>query len=125
MKLKNIRLSIANIAKDPTQTSLPVNETGTIFETAPETGIRSVIGYSITCSGNKGDEIKIKLPLTTEKKITELKNLLDRDMDVAVEFSGLSLRAYAMKTSDGNVFSGISAKADDFDIISTPENIDF
>lgn len=51
-------------------------------------------------------------------KIADLRNKLENDVEIEVGFTNIKLTPYALKTSAGDVISGVSAKADDFNITS-------
>lgn len=120
MKLRSLKLFLGNIARTTNSKSLPVNSIGNIYET-DENGNRSdtIVGYTINCATNKGDEIKIKFPMSVEEKITDLKRQLENDVEIEISFTNLKLTPYALKTKSGDVISGVSGKADDFNIFST------
>lgn len=119
MKLKNVRLTLANVARTTTSKTMPVNEVGVIFKQDAEGNRTDEIGgYTITCSAYRGDELKIKFPVTVAEKVAELRNKLENDVEIEVSFTNLKLIPYALKTKSGDVISGVSAKADDFEIAS-------
>lgn len=120
MKLRNVRLVLGNVARTTNAKSMAVNSVGTIYET-DDNGNRTdkVTGYTVTCSAYRGDELKVKFPIEVESKITDLKKQLENDIEIEISFSGLKLTPYALKTKSGDVISGVSAKADDFDIVSS------
>ena len=74
------------------------------------------------CSAYRGDTLKVKFPVTVESKINKLKKLLYDDVTVEISFSGLKLTPYAMIAKDGSLISGVSAKADDFEIVKEITN---
>lgn len=120
MKLRNVRLVLGNVARTTNAKSMPVNSVGTLYET-DENGNRteSIIGYTVTCSAYRGDELKVKFPPAVSMKIDELKKQLENDVEIEISFSNLKLTPYALKTKSGEVLSGVSAKADDFEIASS------
>lgn len=120
MKLKNLKLLLGNVARTTNAKTMPVNSVGTTYET-DENGNRTgtVSGYSITCSAYRGDELKVKFPLGVADKIEELKTQLENDVEIEISFTGLKLTPYALKTKSGEVISGVSAKADDFSVVSS------
>ena len=116
MKLRNIRLTLANVAKTPNSKIMEVIGTGIIRERLVDgTYSDKVIGYTLECSANKGDTLKVKFPANTKEKIEKITTLLQDDMLVEVSFVNLKLTPYAMLTKEGGVLSGVSAKADDFE----------
>lgn len=115
MKLKNIRLTLANVARTTNAKTMPVNGTGVVKE-RNEDGTLSdrITQYTIDCSGYRGDTLKVKFDTNVADKIEELNKLLENDMNVEISFVGLKLTPYALKATDGSVLSGVSAKATDF-----------
>lgn len=76
---------------------------------------KDVESYSIHCLAYRGDILKVKVPKELAGKVTQLNDALGDDVTVNVTFTGLKLKAYAMKgNGDYAVNSGVSAKADDF-----------
>lgn len=123
MKLKNLRINLSNIARTTNSKSMPVNETGIIYSTDEDgNNTKTVAGYTVSCSAYHGDEIKIKFPTSVKPKIEELNERLENDIEISISFTGLKLKAYAMKGSSGNIISGVSAFADDFEIVDTAED---
>ncbi len=118
MKLKNVRLTLGNVARTTNSKTMPVNEVGEIRSVDEATGkpLDAVTGYTITCSAYRGDELKVKFPVTVKEKWEQLKTELENDVNIEISFTNLKLTPYALKTNDGNVLSGVSAKADDFNI---------
>ena len=117
MKLKNLRLTLANVnrttnAKDMEAIEVTVNrvrnEDGTMG--------RDVDSYSIECAAYH-DTIKIKVGKELAAKVTELQDALSNDVTVMVTFEGLKLKAYAMLGENGKLNSGVSGKADDFSFV--------
>lgn len=117
MNLRNIRLTLANVARTTNSKTMDVINVGTT-RVRLEDGSYSdeISNYTVTCAGYRGDSLKIKFPVTVAEKIETLKNHLYNDELVEISFSGLKLTAYAMKANDGSILSGVSAKADDFEI---------
>ena len=117
MKLKNLRLTLANVnrttnAKDMEAIEVTVNrvrnEDGTLG--------RDVDSYSIECAAYH-DTIKIKVGKELAAKVTELQDALSNDVTVMVTFEGLKLKAYAMLGENGKLNSCVSCKADDFSFV--------
>ena len=121
MRLKNLRLTLANVARTTNAKTMPVNSVGEIHLQDETTGkpLDEITGYTVTCSAYRGDELKIKFPITVKEKWEELKAELENDVNIEISFTGLKLTPYAMKTASGTVLSGVSAKADDFKIESS------
>ena len=114
MKLKNVRLTLANVnrttnAKDMEAIEVSVNrvrnEDGTMG--------KDIESYSIECAAYH-DTLKVKVGKEHAAKVTALQDALSNDLTVMVIFEGLKLKQYAMIGADGKLLSGVSAKADDF-----------
>lgn len=120
MKLKNVRLVLGNVARTTNAKTLPVNSVGTIYK-MDDNGkpTEEIIGYTITCSAYRGDELKVKFPIEVADKFNELKKQLENDVEIEISFTKLKLIPYALKTQSGEVLSGVSAKAEDFTIESS------
>lgn len=116
MKLKNIRLGISNVNTTTNRKDFEVVETST-NRIRNEDGSwgRDFDSYSIHCLANKGDILKVKVPKELSDKVTALNDASADDVIVTVTFTNLKLKAYALKSSEGSVISGVSAKADDFE----------
>jgi len=128
MKLRNLRLTMANIARKTNDKTLEVIGTSAIRSKNKDGSYSSdPIGYALECAAYRGDTIKVKFPTTVEADIEQVKELLAQDKLVEVSFTGLKLTAYAMPTDSGYL-SGVSAKADSFTIAPTTgsdlDNID-
>lgn len=120
MKLRNVRLMLANVARTTNSKSMPVNGVGVIYaQDANGNRTDEVTGYTITCAAYRGDELKVKFPVSTAEKIADLRNKLENDVEIEIGFTNLKLTPYALKTNSGDVLSGVSAKADDFEIVSS------
>ena len=117
MKLRNVRLTLANVARTTNAKSMEALNVGTVKERLEDgTYSDKVNNYTVDCAAYRGDTLKVKFPTTVASKIETLKNHLENDELVEISFKGLKLLPYAMKANDGSVLSGVSAKADDFEI---------
>lgn len=76
---------------------------------------KEIESYSIHCSAYKGDVLKVKVGKEHAGKVTKLISALNDDVTVLVTFTGLKLKAYALKGNEGAIISGVSGRADDFD----------
>lgn len=128
MMLKELRLTLASVARTSNAKGMEVASVAPIYG-RDETGTTTdtVTGYSVNCSGNRGAIIKVKFPVTVKEKWEDLKNRLDTaDVLITIGFKGLKITPYALTSKDGRLISGVSAKADDFEIINTQaDDIDF
>lgn len=116
MKLKNIRLTLANVNTTTNRKDMEVVETSINRERLQDgTMGRDIESYSLHCTAYKGDILKVKVPKELADKVTKLSQALSDDVTVLVTFTGLKLKAYAMKASDGSIISGVSGRADDFE----------
>ncbi len=80
---------------------------------------QEIEGYNLSFLAIKGCDQTVKLPLTAKKAVEELEKLLsDKQTIVRVKLNNLAMRAYAMHRN-GELFTGISATADGFEITST------
>lgn len=116
MKLKNLRLTLANVNTTTNRKDMEAVETS-INRVRLDDGTlgKDVESYSIHCLAYRGDILKVKVPKELAGKVTQLNDALGDDVTVNVTFTGLKLKAYAMKgNGDYAVNSGVSAKADDF-----------
>lgn len=115
MKLRNVDLSIENIARDSENGALNAIEASALYDYADG---KRIVGYAINCEANHRDTIKVKLPCNEliSDKISDLKIRLEKADYVRVAFTNILFKAYAMKNEVGNVISGVSASADDFSI---------
>lgn len=118
MKLRNVRLTLANIATKTSARSLPVNELGVIKERGEDGKIipDRISGYSVTCAARR-DTITVKFPLDVKEEWEKLKELIDDDIYTEISFEGLVLTPFALKTASGDILSGVSAKARTFQIV--------
>ncbi len=119
MKLKNLRLTLASVAKTPDAKSMEVNFVGKVYKRDEHKNPTSELDYVFAeCAANKGDSLRVKFPKELESKIDELKALLDDDVVVDIAFEKLRPSPYVLPPDAGSVVSGVSAKADDFTIVS-------
>lgn len=124
MKLKNLRLTLANIARTTNSKTLPANSTSKIYgKNEDGTPSDTLEGYAINCTTYRGDNINIKFGTDVAEKIEKLNKELENDVNIEISFTGLKLTPYALKRTDGSVQSGVSGRADDFEI-ATIENDD-
>ena len=78
---------------------------------------KDIDSYSLHCCANHGDIIKIKVGKEHAAKVTALNDALSDDVTVTVTFSGLKLKAFAMKGKSNSDYpiSGVSGSALDFE----------
>ncbi len=114
MKLKNVRLTLANVNRTTNAKDMEAIEV-TVNRVRNEDGSmgRDVESYSIECAAYH-DTLKVKVGKELATKVTALQDALNDDVTVMVTFEGLKLKAYAMLDANGKLISGVSAKADDF-----------
>lgn len=127
MKLKNIRLTLANVNTTTNKRDMEAVETS-VNRVRQEDGTlgRDIDSYSIHCLAYRGDILKIKVPKELAGKVAKLNDALGDDVTVNVTFVGLKLKAYAMKgNGEYAVNSGVSAKADDFEFVVQKVEDDF
>ncbi len=117
MKLKNLRLTLANVNTTTNRKDMEVVETS-VNRVRLEDGTwgRDIDSYSLHCCAYHGDILKVKVGKELADKVTKLNDALSDDVTVTVTFSGLKLKAYAMKGSgDYAINSGVSARANNFE----------
>ncbi len=116
MKLKNIRLTLANVNTTTNRKDMEAVETSANRVRLDDGTLgKDIESYSVHCLAYRGDILKVKVPKELAGKVTQLNEALGDDVTVNVTFTGLKLKAYAMKgNGDYAVNSGVSAKADDF-----------
>ena len=115
MKLRNIRLTLANVNTTTSRKDMEVVETSLNRVRLEDVTIgRDVESYNLHCVAYKGDILKVKVGKELAGKITKLNDTLNDDVTVLVTFTGLKLKAYALKATDGSIISGVSGRADDF-----------
>ena len=104
MKLKNLRLTLANVNTTTNRKDMEVVETSVNRVRLED------------CCAYHGDILKVKVGKELADKVTKLNDALSDDVTVTVTFSGLKLKAYAMKGSgDYAINSGVSARANNFE----------
>ena len=117
MKLRNLRLTLSSVARTANSKTMEAsNVTPRRCRLKDGTFSDELEGYDVECVANRGDTLKIKLPLTVEEKVKTLKEHLLNDHLVELSFTGLKLFAYAMNGHNNSTLSGVSGKADDFEI---------
>lgn len=117
MKLRNVRLTLANVARTTNSKTMEVINVGTTKVRLDDgTYSDEIANYTVECAAYRGDTLKVKFPVDVAEKIAELRKHLDNDELVEIGFKSLKLTPYAMKANDGSVLSGVSAKAEDFEI---------
>lgn len=116
MKLKNLRLTLANVNTTTNRKDMEVIDTSVNRERLSDRTMgKEIDSFSIHCTTYKGDVLKVKVGKELAGKVTKLSNALQDDVTVLVTFTGLKLKAYALKGNDGAIISGVSGRADDFD----------
>ncbi len=115
MKLKNLKLTLENVASDTDDRCLNAIETSIIYD---YTEGKKIAGYAIACAAYHHDILKVKLPCTElmSRKIEELSRRLEGEETIRIEFMDIVIKPYALKNEAGNIVSGVSATADDFTI---------
>ncbi len=118
MKLKNLRLTLANVNTTAGKKDMEVVETS-VNRVRLDDGTwgKDIDSYSLHCCANHGDIIKIKVGKEHAAKVTALNDALSDDVTVTVTFSGLKLKAFAMKGKSNSDYpiSGVSGSALDFE----------
>ena len=127
MKLKNLRLTLANVNTTTNKKDLEVVEiTTNRIRLDDGTWSKEIDSFSLHCLAYRGDILKVKVGKELADKVTKLNNALGDDVTVNVTFTGLKLKAYAMRgNGDSGVISGVSARADDFEFVVQKIEDDF
>lgn len=117
MLLKNLKLNPVNISKLGSTGQLEAIGTA-IGRKQTEDGrwTREPANYIVECSAFHGDVLKIKLPLSVHEDFQKLVELLKTEDTVKLQFTNLEIKPYAMRTASGTFLSGVSAKAESFQI---------
>lgn len=119
MKLNNLRLTLANIARTSSAKTLSVNSAGITYKKNSDGTPSSEIDHCfINCLANRGDTIKVKFPVILSDRIEQLKTDLNNGANIEISFTNLKIIPYALKGNDGSVISGVTCKADDYTIIT-------
>ena len=121
MKLKNVRLTLANVNRTTNAKDMEAIEV-TVNRVRNEDGSmgRDVDSYSIERAAYH-DTLKVKVGKELATKVTALQDALNDDVTVMVTFEGLKLKPYAMLSSEGKLLSGVSAKADNFTFVKADD----
>lgn len=121
MKLSSVLLIDKNVFPKPSK--IAVVGTGTYNEQGKTTNSgRDFDGYTISCVARRNDTLKVKVPKENNSAlITKIEDALNNGNEVYISCSNLKLKAYAMTVEDNRVLSGISAKADSFQIVAIQE----
>lgn len=117
MKLKNLRLTLANVNTTTNKKDMEVVETS-VNRVRQEDGTlgKDIDSFSLHCLAYRSDILKVKMPKELSQKVKQLNDALGDDVTVSVTFIGLKLKAYAMRgNGESGVISGVSARADDFE----------
>ena len=118
MQLKNLKLDLSAVNRNKNATEIEAVDVGTNRKrNADGSYSKEIDTFTISCAANRGDTLKVKVPPECSGKMAELSTLLRSDATVMVKFTNLKLFAYAMQTN-GNLYSGVSGRADDFEISS-------
>ena len=119
MLLKDVRLTLANIVSDSSK------ETVQVVSARPDTDKDSVIiGYKLEIATRRCSKNPVKLPKSDENKaaVEALDKLLKKQDYVEVKLKEPVIRLYAM-LSNGNLISGVSIKADGFEIVDSDDDL--
>lgn len=119
--LRNLRVGLANVAPTTNAKGLVVNGVREAYETDANGNRTDIVKeYIIDCAGYRGATLPVKFPVSIKDKFLSLKHDLDTsDVMVTISFKNLKLTPFALLTKQNTVLSGVSAKADDFEILSS------
>lgn len=113
MMFKDIKMDLSNVVADPSK-----KEVQAVAARAESDKNSVITGYRLEICTRRGSRNPVKLPMSEEnKKNTErVSDLLKKQDTVSVILVNPVVRPYAL-ISSGNLFSGISIKADSFTIV--------
>lgn len=121
LQLTDLRLPTSSISETTAQTSFKVlsanirtDEAGTITDCA------------LTCRAIDGVRQNFKLPASAADSVKDVKAQLDKGCTLRVKFERLQIRPFAFVNDSGRLLSGVSTKAERFDIVQSEDasNID-
>lgn len=118
--IRHIPLVVGNVAPKRSDRDLEALSIRPRFKADPATGrpTKEQEGYTLVFQGVKGFEQALKLPMEVQKKAAELKAALDAGFVVRISPVGFRARLYAMTNQQGQLLSGVSISASDFEITS-------
>lgn len=120
MKLRSLRLNMSAVGRTSNSKTLEALAAGTINKRDDSGNTTDTVDYTyVDCAANRGDTLRVKFPAELKDKIADLRDQLEDDVIINISFEKLRLLPYALRANDGSVLSGVSAKADDFKIVST------
>lgn len=121
MKLNDVRISLKNILADPTKNVAEVVEVKEDIDKQTQ----NITGYRLNILTCKYSRNPVKLPVSDEvtAKIGQLKELLKAQEVVSVRLNNPVVRLYSLLGNNNTIISGVSIKADTFDIISEVDDL--
>ena len=120
MKLRSLRLNMSAVGRTSNSKTLEALAAGTINKRDDSGNTTDTVDYTyVDCAANRGDTLRVKFPAELKDKIADLRDQLEDDVIINISFEKLRLLPYALRANDGSVLSGVSAKADDFTIVSS------
>lgn len=123
MKIENVNLTASSIARRPLGESLEGIKAGKTQVYVDGKPTERSSGYYIECLAHDGDTIRIKLPLSAEKKIEEIQPLLDRGDILPIIFEELEISIYAwIDKKENRLVSGVTAKAKGFHLLNQADD---
>lgn len=123
MSLQQLHLSSQSIAEKPSARDHQVIDVKITHKFNSETNqtTEEIEKVSIIILGYKGSTPAVKLPIELADKVADLKQKLDSDSIIRVNFDKLKVRAYALINTKGELVSGVSCSAEDFEISTLDE----
>lgn len=120
IQIRHWRMALGNITPKASDRDVEVQGTSFRYKRGEDgKPTNEIEGYNLDILALKGCTQTVKLPMAAKKSIEDLEKLLaDKQTIVRVKFNNLVLKPYAMNRN-GELFTGISATADGFEITST------
>ena len=121
MKLNNLFLTTKNVLPEGTKNFQVISVKNQYVYDEKRQRTDEIAKVIFECVASRGDSIKIKLPADISNDLSEVANLIKKNNTVFVKFKNLTLRPFAMLSSDntGMIFSGVCGSADNFTIVET------
>ncbi len=122
LELTDLRLPTSAISETTAVTSFKV-----LAANIRENESGEITNCALTCRVIDGVRQNFKLPASEANSVKAVKEQLDKGATLRVKFEKLQIRPFAFINDSGRLLSGVSTKAERFDIVQTEDatNIDF